>query len=77
MSVAFPTRRSAQMPSNEQWSDLEPLIEACRAHPKVPSPPIGQTLKASLWHHQPERFRWLIIGFALPARRKTDRCQIV
>ena len=40
------------MLSDEQWSDLEPLIEACRPHAKVPSPHLRRTVEAILWRHQ-------------------------
>lgn len=42
------------MLSDEQWSDLEPLIEACRPHAKVPSPHLRRTVEAILWSHQNE-----------------------
>lgn len=33
---------------DEQWSNLEPLIEACRPHAKVPSPHLRPTIEAIL-----------------------------
>ncbi len=40
------------MLSDEQWAELEPLIEACRPHAKVPSPLFRRTVEAILWRHQ-------------------------
>ena len=40
------------MLSDEQWSDLEPLIEGCRPHANVPSPLMRRMVEAILWRHQ-------------------------
>ncbi len=40
------------MLSEEQWSDLEPLIEVCRPHAKVPSQHLRRTVEAILWRFQ-------------------------
>ena len=40
------------MLSDEQWAELEPLIEACRPQAKVPSPHLRRTIEAILWRHQ-------------------------
>ncbi len=40
------------MLSDKQWSDLEPLMEVCRPHAKVPSPHLRRTVEAILWRHQ-------------------------
>lgn len=40
------------MPSDEQWYDLAPLIEACRLHAKVLSPHLHRTIEAILLRHQ-------------------------
>ena len=34
------------MLGDEQWSGLEPLIEACRPHAKVPSLHLRRTIEA-------------------------------
>ena len=40
------------MLSDEQWSVLEPLIEACRPKGKTPPQDLRRTLSAILWRHQ-------------------------
>ena len=40
------------MMTDEQWTVLEPLIDACRPHAKVPSPHLRRTLEAILWRHE-------------------------
>lgn len=40
------------MLSDEQWAELEPLIEACRPHAKVRSRHLRRTVEAILWRHQ-------------------------
>ena len=37
---------------DRQWAMLEPLIEECRPHAKVPSPHLRRTIEAILWRHQ-------------------------
>jgi transposase len=40
------------MLTDRDWAALEPLIEACRPHAKVPSPHLRRTMSAILWRHQ-------------------------
>jgi transposase len=40
------------MLTDAQWAVLEPLIEICRPHAKVPSPHLRRTIEAILWRHQ-------------------------
>ena len=40
------------MMTDEQWTVLEPLIDACRPHAKVPSPHLRRTVEAILWRHE-------------------------
>ncbi|GJD93986.1 hypothetical protein OCOJLMKI_1184 [Methylobacterium iners] len=40
------------MLSDAQWSELEPLIEACRPKAKTPPQDLRRTLSAILWRHQ-------------------------
>lgn len=40
------------MMTDEQWSVLEPLIQACRPHTKRPSPELRRTISAILWRHE-------------------------
>ena len=40
------------MLTDRQWAVLEPLIEICRPHAKVPSPHLRRTIEAILWRHQ-------------------------
>lgn len=40
------------MLTDQQWAVLEPLIEICRPHAKVPSPHLRRTIEAILWRHQ-------------------------
>jgi transposase len=37
------------MLSNVQWAELEPLVEACRPHAKVPPSELRRTVEAILW----------------------------
>ncbi len=39
------------MLTDTQWTVLEPLIEACRPHAKVPPRHLRRTLGAILWRH--------------------------
>ena len=40
------------MLSDAQWSELEPLVEACRPKAKTPLQDLRRTLSAILWRHQ-------------------------
>src|SRR5829696_7806330 len=40
------------MLSDAQWSELEPLVEACRPKGKTPPQDLRRTLAAILWRHQ-------------------------
>lgn len=40
------------MQSDAQWSELEPLVEACRPKAKTPPQDLRRTLSAILWWHQ-------------------------
>jgi transposase len=40
------------MLSDVQWSELEPLVEACRPKAKTPPQDLQRTLSAILWRHQ-------------------------
>ena len=40
------------MLSDEQWDDLEPLVEACRPKGKTQPRDLRRTLSAILWRHQ-------------------------
>jgi len=40
------------MLSDAQWSELEPLVEACRPKAKTPPQDLRRTLSAILWQHQ-------------------------
>ena len=40
------------MLSDVQWAVLEPLVEACRPHSKVPPSNLRRTLSAILWRHE-------------------------
>jgi len=40
------------MLSDAQWSELEPLAEACRPKAKTPPQDLQRTLSAILWRHQ-------------------------
>ena len=40
------------MLSDAQWSELEPLVEACRPKAKTPPQVLQRTLSAILWRHQ-------------------------
>ena len=40
------------MVTAEQWSVLEPLIQACRPPTKRPSPELRRTITAILWRHE-------------------------
>ena len=40
------------MLTDAQWTMLEPLVEACRPHAKVPPSHLRRTLSAILWRHE-------------------------
>ena len=40
------------MLSDAQWSQLEPLVDACRPKGKTPLQDLRRTLSAILWRHQ-------------------------
>lgn len=40
------------MLSDAQWAELEPLVEACRPHAKVPPSDLRRTIEAILWRCQ-------------------------
>lgn len=40
------------MLTDEQWAELDPLIEACRPKGKTPSLDLRRTISAILWRHQ-------------------------
>ena len=40
------------MLTNERWAVLEPLIEACRPHAKVPPRHLRRTMAAIIWRHE-------------------------
>ena len=40
------------MLSDAQWSELEPLVEACRPKAKTPPQDLQRTLSAIFWRHQ-------------------------
>jgi transposase len=37
--------------TDEQWAVLEPLVEACRPHAKVPPQHLRWTIGAIIWRH--------------------------
>ena len=37
--------------TEERWTVLEPLVEACRAHAKVPPQHLRPSMGAILWRH--------------------------
>jgi transposase len=37
--------------TDAQWAELEPLVEACRPHAKVPPSNLRRTIAAILWRH--------------------------
>ena len=39
------------MLSDAQWTELEPLVEACRPKGKTPPEDLRRTLSATLWRH--------------------------
>lgn len=39
------------MLTDDQWAVLEPLVEACRPHAKVPPSNLRRTMSAILWRH--------------------------
>jgi transposase len=39
-------------PTDKEWAVLEPLVEACRPHAKVPPSNLRWTISAILWRHQ-------------------------
>ena len=40
------------MLTDAQWTMLEPLVEACRPHAKVPPSDLRRTMSAILWWHE-------------------------
>ena len=40
------------MLTDAQWAMLEPLVEACRPHAKVPPSHLRRTMSAVLWRHE-------------------------
>lgn len=40
------------MLTDAQWMMLEPLVEACRPHAKVPPSDLRRTMSAILWRHE-------------------------
>ena len=40
------------MLTDVQWTVLEPLVEACRPHAKVPPSHLRRTMSAILWRHE-------------------------
>ena len=40
------------MLTDAQWTVLEPLVEACRPHAKVPPSDLRRTVSAILWRHE-------------------------
>ena len=40
------------MLSDAQWSELDPLVEACRPKAKTPPQDLRRTISAILWRHQ-------------------------
>jgi transposase len=38
--------------TDEEWAVLEPLVEACRPHAKVPPSYLRRTISAIFWRHQ-------------------------
>ena len=40
------------MLTDAQWTILEPLVEACRPHAKVPPSHLRRTMSAILWRHE-------------------------
>ena len=40
------------MLTDAQWTILEPLVEACRPHAKVPPSDLRRTMSAILWRHE-------------------------
>src|ERR671910_3673426 len=40
------------MLTDAQWTMLEPLIEACRPHAKVPLSNLRRTISAIVWRHE-------------------------
>jgi transposase len=40
------------MLSDAQWSELDPLVEACRPKAKTPPQDLRRTMSAILWRHQ-------------------------
>jgi transposase len=37
--------------TDAQWAVLEPLVEQCRPHAKVPPSNLRRTMSAILWRH--------------------------
>ena len=46
--------------TDAQWAVLEPLVEACRLHAKVPPRHLRRTISAILWRHANEA-KWRAI----------------
>jgi transposase len=40
------------MLTDKRWMELEPLIEACRPHAKVPPRHVRRTVAAIIWRHE-------------------------
>ena len=40
------------MLTDERWTVLEPLVEACRPHAKVPPSHLRRTMAAIIWRHE-------------------------
>jgi transposase len=40
------------MLTDERWAVLEPLVEACRPHAKVPPRHLRRTMAAIIWRHE-------------------------
>jgi transposase len=38
--------------TDEEWAVLEPLVDACRPHAKVPPSNLRRTISAIIWRHQ-------------------------
>ena len=38
--------------TDQEWAVLEPLVEVCRPHAKVPPSNLRRTISAIFWRHQ-------------------------
>jgi transposase len=47
--------------TDEQWAVLEPIVEACRPHAKVPPRELRRTVSAILWRHANGATKWRAI----------------